>query len=99
MIIITDDQIFDFRNFRDTSRFNRSDALAMASNRGFPYFAWNGCIYDVKTDTELFWPTAGFFTRESLPFENWKVGYSYAGKNRWLQGAQDCGFETIPLKR
>lgn len=98
MPVVTDADIFDIRNFENDMRFVRDDALKFAREGGYAYIAWNGCIYDASTDTIVFWPTAGFYIRESLPFENWTSGYHYAGRNLWLQGDRKVVFARIPFK-
>jgi hypothetical protein len=97
-IEVSDDNIFDCRN-RARVVEDRDEALRLAAQLGYKFFAWNGTIVSTATDAEVFWPPAGFWIRSSLPFVGWKTGYSYKGTNRWLLCDETVGFAVIPLRK
>ena len=98
-IAVRDDEIFDIRNYPRDYLYQRRHALQMACKQGYKYIAWNGAIHVSKTDETVFYPPAGFWTPDSLPFIGWKTGYSYSGTSRWLQCDKKVGFAVIPLRK
>ena len=96
--ILTDQKIFDFRNFGDDIRDTLHKARRVARDLGYEYLQWNGAILVVATEETIFYPPAGFWDVSTLPFVCWKIGYSYSGTNLWLLGDKKVGFKIIPLK-
>jgi hypothetical protein len=96
--ILTDQMIFDIRNYANDIDYDLHRARGVARNLGYEYLSWNGAILIVDTDETIFYPPAGFWDVSTLPFVGWKSGYSYSGTNLWLLGDKKVGFKVIPLE-
>jgi hypothetical protein len=96
--ILTDQMIFDIRNYANDIDYDLHRARQVARNLGYEYLSWNGAILIVDTDETIFYPPAGFWDVSTLTFVGWKSGYSYSGTNLWLLGDKKVGFKVIPLK-
>lgn len=83
MVIVTTDQIYDARK----NGLGGMDACRkVAFKAGKPFLLFNGVIYDVNTEDEVFLPPFGFWVPETMPFIGWKEGYEYSGTHEWLLG-------------
>jgi hypothetical protein len=95
---IDDDQIFDIRNYAKDYRYDVGQARQLALSQGYQYIAWNGSIQDADTHETIYYPPAGFWRPDTLPFIGWKSGYSYYGRSLWLLGDKTVLFAVIPLR-